>query len=427
MTHREARLPPVVVTRAEASDGPLSAQLRSLGLKVLLWPAVEVTVQRHSRRWMQALQKLGEFDWIVFASRNAVAAVMSRVPVQPPTCSVAAVGTRNRAGAASARLAAWISCRTKRMPARSSSAFAPLAKAGMRVLFPASSRALPTIIEGPRAARRRGHAGRGLSHRARRARRRRAAASWIERDAIGAVTFASPSAVDRARTRARQGGLRSAAADAAAVAIGPTTARALSDAAARRSSPKPPPCAGSPPRRCACCKRGTDHGIPTCNDRDACANPTPGGAWSRRRGSPPTRSSIRSSSCPESRCASPSTSMPGVIQLSVDEAVKEAQMAADSGVLAVILFAAPAAQGCEGERRARCRRTRAAGDPRDQEGLPEAHRLGGRVPLRRHGSRPLRPRDCRAASSTTTPPWRRWRRCRSPMRRPAPMPSRRAT
>src|SRR5436190_17013001 len=37
----------------------------------------------------------------------------------------------------------------------------------------------------------------------------------------------------------------------------------------------------------------------------------------------------------------PVESMPGVFQLSVDEVVKEAQVVAPSGVLAVILFAAP--------------------------------------------------------------------------------------
>jgi porphobilinogen synthase len=37
----------------------------------------------------------------------------------------------------------------------------------------------------------------------------------------------------------------------------------------------------------------------------------------------------------------PVASMPGICQLSVDEAVKEAQMAMDVGVLAIILFAAP--------------------------------------------------------------------------------------
>ena len=44
-----AELPPVVVTRAEASDGPLSSQLRSLGLKVLLWPAIDRRAFGHER------------------------------------------------------------------------------------------------------------------------------------------------------------------------------------------------------------------------------------------------------------------------------------------------------------------------------------------------------------------------------------------
>ena len=36
-------LKPVVITRAETSDGPLSRELRNLGLPTLLWPAVSVT------------------------------------------------------------------------------------------------------------------------------------------------------------------------------------------------------------------------------------------------------------------------------------------------------------------------------------------------------------------------------------------------
>ena len=37
-----AVLKPVVVTRAEGSDGPLSRELRGMGLQVLSWPAVKV-------------------------------------------------------------------------------------------------------------------------------------------------------------------------------------------------------------------------------------------------------------------------------------------------------------------------------------------------------------------------------------------------
>jgi uroporphyrinogen-III synthase len=222
----EPRLRPVVVTRAEASDGPLCAQLRSLGLEVLLWPAVEVSAT-DTAALDQALQKLGEFEWIVFASRNAVTAVISRIPVQPPTLHVAAVG---RATAQVLRQRGW---RVDLVPDEANagalvSAFAPLAKAGMRVLFPASSRALPTIMKGL--------AQLGAEVTQVEAYRTDPAAldvadckSWIERDAIGAVTFASPSAVIELERALGKADFERLLRNAAAVAIGPTTARELSD------------------------------------------------------------------------------------------------------------------------------------------------------------------------------------------------------
>jgi uroporphyrinogen-III synthase len=226
MTILEARLPPVVVTRAEASDGPLSEQLRSLGLEVLLWPAVEVSVT-DTVALDQALRKLGEFDWIIFASRNAVTAVISRVPVQPANLKVAAVG---RATAQVLRQRGW---RVELVPDEANagalvSAFAPVARAGMRVLFPASSRALPTILKGL------GQLGADVTQVE--AYRTEPAAldvadckSWIERDAIGAVTFASPSAVIELERALGKTDFERLLKHAAAVAIGPTTARELSE------------------------------------------------------------------------------------------------------------------------------------------------------------------------------------------------------
>jgi uroporphyrinogen-III synthase len=220
------RLPPVVVTRAEASDGPLSVQLRSLGLEVLLWPAVEVT-STDTVALEQALQKLDAFDWIVFASRNAVTAVISRVTAQPPNLHVAAVG---RATAQVLRQRGW---RVDLVPDEANagalvSAFAPVAKAGMRVLFPASSRALPTIMKGLMQL--------GAEVTQVEAYRTEPASldvanckSWIDRDAVGAVTFASPSAVVELERALGKADFERLLKSAAAVAIGPTTARELSD------------------------------------------------------------------------------------------------------------------------------------------------------------------------------------------------------
>jgi uroporphyrinogen-III synthase len=222
----ETRLPPVVVTRAEASDGPLSAQLRSLGLEVLLWPAVEVTAA-DTTALDAALQKLADFDWIVFASRNAVSAVISRVPAPPERLKVAAVG---RATAQVLRQRGW---NVELVPDEANagalvSAFAPLARKGMKVLFPASSRALPMIMKGLTEL--------GAEVTQVEAYRTEPASldvagcrSWIEREAIGAVTFASPSAVIELERALGKVDFERLLKSAAAVAIGPTTARELTD------------------------------------------------------------------------------------------------------------------------------------------------------------------------------------------------------
>jgi uroporphyrinogen-III synthase len=81
----------VVVTRSEAGDGPLSSELRNLGLPVLLWPAVSVAMADRGPL-EKALARVDSFQWIVFASRHAVAAVTELKSAQPPNLKVAAVG-----------------------------------------------------------------------------------------------------------------------------------------------------------------------------------------------------------------------------------------------------------------------------------------------------------------------------------------------
>ena len=70
---------------------PLSRELKSLGLRVLLWPTVSIgTTDPAPLR--AALQAIRTFHWIVFASRNAVAAVLEQLPTPPAGLKVAAVG-----------------------------------------------------------------------------------------------------------------------------------------------------------------------------------------------------------------------------------------------------------------------------------------------------------------------------------------------
>jgi uroporphyrinogen-III synthase len=214
----------VVVTRAESDNGPLSSELRDLGLQVLLWPAVSVAAAE-SGSLDEALRAINEFDWIVFASRYAVAAVTERVAAAPADLRVAAVG---QATAQVLRQRGWP---VDILPEDANAAalvsvFATKPISGMKVLFPASSRALPTIAAGLTQL--------GAQVVQVEAYRTEPAAldvgacrSVIERGGIGAVTFASPSAVIELERSLGRDSFDRLLEGAKAVAIGPTTAREL--------------------------------------------------------------------------------------------------------------------------------------------------------------------------------------------------------
>lgn len=219
---------PVVVTRAESSDGPLSRELRSLGLRALLWPAVSVSTTDLGPL-SAALAAIKSFGWIVFASRNAVAAVLELLPAAPAGVRIAAVG---KATAQVLRQRGWP---VELVPDEGNAAalvaaFAArwrAADAGIRILYPASSRALPSIAQGLTQL--------GAQVTQVEAYRTEAAAldvadcrAWIARDGVGAVTFASPSAVTELARALGDEQFERLLSGAAAVAIGRTTARELS-------------------------------------------------------------------------------------------------------------------------------------------------------------------------------------------------------
>lgn len=218
---------PVVVTRAESADGPLSRELRSLGLEVLSWPAVSI-MPADSKALEEALARLDSFAWIVFASRHAVAAVLERQRKPPAQLRVAAVG---RATALTLSQRGWPvhlapeDANAAALIAAFAAQWAP-EDAGTRVLYPASSRALPTIAAGLR--------GLGAVVTQVEAYRTEAAAldvaecrAWIERGAVGAVTFASPSAVTELARALGEEDFARLLDHAPPVAIGRTTAAKL--------------------------------------------------------------------------------------------------------------------------------------------------------------------------------------------------------
>lgn len=240
MSVRDQRAPtpgvhgrPVVVTRPESVDGPLTRELQGLGLSVLLWPAVNVSASDPAPL-AAALANIGSFGWIVFASRHAVAAVLERQPAAPAGVRVAAVGK------ATAQVLLRRGWPVDLVPDEGSAAALVTAFAtqwsdadkGVRVLYPASSRALPIIAAGLTQL--------GAVVTQVEAYHTDAAAldvlecrEWIARGTIAAVTFASPSAVtELARALGKEdfGRLVSAALP---VAIGRTTARELAVRGAR--------------------------------------------------------------------------------------------------------------------------------------------------------------------------------------------------
>ena len=193
---RHVDLRPVVVTRAEAADGPLSRELRELGLTVLLWPAVSVAAARRRRarrrRWPRSVLRL---DRVCQPPRRGGGA---RAAAAAPA-GRAHRGDRagHRAGAAPARLAGGAHARRSQRcgAGRRLRRAWRLELPGAKILYPASSRALPTIAAGLTQLGAEVTQVEAYRTEAARARRRPSAARWIARGAVGAVTFASPSAV----------------------------------------------------------------------------------------------------------------------------------------------------------------------------------------------------------------------------------------
>jgi len=194
MTTPRAATWPVVVTRDETADGPLSRELRALGIPVLGWPVLSIGPAGDASHLEQALRRLQEFEWLVFASQHAVAEVVRRVPVPPAYLNIAAVGARTAQALTEAGWPVTVVPADQTAEGLVAALRARLTPAA-RVLFPAGSRALPTLKEGLTAA---GAAVTQVDTYSTQSAPLDVSAcrDWIGRRAIGAVTFTSPSAVE---------------------------------------------------------------------------------------------------------------------------------------------------------------------------------------------------------------------------------------
>lgn len=214
---------PVVVTRTEPRGGGLTAELARVGLPVLQWPVVGIEPAGPAE-WERHRRAIGTFDWIVFTSAHAVEVLADALP-KPAHARIAAVGPST---AAMLRKRGWPVDLTGRGNG-AEGLLGPLAEAGVggrRVLYPASSRALSTLPEG--LERLGAEVVRFAAYRTVGATLDVAdCRSWISRRGIGAVTFASPSAVIELERALGGADFARLLADAPALAIGPTTAHEL--------------------------------------------------------------------------------------------------------------------------------------------------------------------------------------------------------
>jgi uroporphyrinogen-III synthase len=217
----------VVVTRDEPVNGPLSTNLRELGLQVLAWPVIKISPPADAAPLAQALARAAEFDWITFASQHAVAAVAAAavVPHSSRAPRIAAVGKRT---AEALQEHGWP---VDLVPDDATAeglinALTPFITQDCKVLFPASSRALPTLAVGLRKL--------GADVLEVEAYRTEAATldiddcrHLIDHEAIGAVTFTSPSAVTELDQALGETHFDRLLSHSAIIALGPTTGRAL--------------------------------------------------------------------------------------------------------------------------------------------------------------------------------------------------------
>ncbi len=217
----------VVVTRDEPEQGPLCSGLRELGLRVLLWPVMRIRPPDDLTALESALANLHQYDWIVFASQHAVSAVTARVASPPLHLRVAAVGQRTADALRAKRWRVEVVSRES-TAAGLVTALGPFIEPRTRVLFPASSRALPTLPTGL--------AKHGATVHQVEAYCAEAASldveecrTWVEREAIGAVTFTSPSAVHELQRALGDDWFRELLSHSTAIALGPTTGQALAE------------------------------------------------------------------------------------------------------------------------------------------------------------------------------------------------------
>jgi uroporphyrinogen III methyltransferase/synthase len=197
-----------------------------MGARVLKWGSIAFEPPQDPGPFLEALGRLGEYDWICFSSPRAVDAVVHRVPRAPAGLKVVVVGPST---AAAVQEAGWP---VHRIPDEATGA--DIVKAfrvagdadGKRIFFPASAIAREEIPNGLSALGAEVHqvtayrmvmlpvdAG--------------ACGDAVDRGEVQVVTFASPSALHGLREGLGEELYGRISREVTAAAMGPTTSEAL--------------------------------------------------------------------------------------------------------------------------------------------------------------------------------------------------------
>jgi uroporphyrinogen-III synthase len=224
----------IAVTRAKEGEDALTERLRDLGAEVLPFPSIATSVPASYQDLDAALRELGRFDWIAFASGNAVDALAARLTAlhlhaPPQRVKLAAVGQTTAARLAGALRAPDL------VPVEASgealaAAMAPLVR-GKRVLVPRAAEGRPELVAGLTAAGAEVVAVEAYRTVSARPETLRILGDLLGRGEVDAVAFASPSAVRSVVTAL--GERAPLLGRAALAAIGPTTAEAIRAAGLR--------------------------------------------------------------------------------------------------------------------------------------------------------------------------------------------------
>jgi uroporphyrinogen-III synthase len=223
----------IVVTRAVEQARDLVVRLENMGATVLLFPAVSFSEPTDTAELDRAIRSLGEFDWILFTSANAVRFFAGRCrklgvePSQGGTYRCAAVGPATAGAAATEGFSVDHVAREFLGTALARELSASIA--GKKIILPQSERARPDLPNALRAAG--GEVTEVVAYHTGGVGAIEPGVMRAIREAqVDVISFFSPSAIENMRDELGEELLSRLGAKAALAAVGPVTAAALRSA-----------------------------------------------------------------------------------------------------------------------------------------------------------------------------------------------------